>query len=100
MLATAGGQVVSGTGLAARELPGYAVTGRPASGLKTISGTVVAWAVAPVELVDPGTANIKVIGLVYDMLTAPSPPRQLLRAPRRTSRSSPRLLVGFSRLAR
>ena len=74
VLATAGGQVVSGTGLAARELPGYAVTGRPASGLKTISGTVVAWAVAPVELVDPGTANIKVMGLVYDMLTAPQPP--------------------------
>jgi signal transduction histidine kinase len=75
VLATAGGQVVSGTGLATRELPGYAVTGGPgpASGLKTVSGKVVAWAVAPVELVGPGTANARVVGLAYEELLAPQP---------------------------
>ena len=42
VLAAADGQVVSGTGPSTRELPGYAVTGQPVSGLKTISGTVIA----------------------------------------------------------
>jgi signal transduction histidine kinase len=74
VLATADGQVVSGTGLTERELPEYAVTGQLASGLTTISGSVIAWAVAPVELVDPGTANPRVIGLAYEELTAPQPP--------------------------
>ncbi len=73
MLATADGQVVSGTGLATRDLPGYAVTGHASSGQKTISGKVLAWAVAPVELVDPGTANTRVIGLAYEELLAPQP---------------------------
>ena len=73
VLATAGGQVVSGTGLATRELPGYAVTGRPASGLQAIGGKVVAWAVAPVELEDPGTANTRLIGLAYEELLPPPP---------------------------
>ncbi|HEY2313728.1 MAG TPA: sensor histidine kinase [Streptosporangiaceae bacterium] len=73
VLATADGQVVSGTGLATRELPRYAVTGHPASGLKTISGKVIAWAIAPVELVDPGTANTRLIGLAYVELLAPQP---------------------------
>jgi signal transduction histidine kinase len=74
VLAAADGQVVSGTGPSTRELPGYAVTGQPVSGLKTISGTVIAWAVAPVKLADPGTANTRVIGLAYEELTAPQPP--------------------------
>jgi signal transduction histidine kinase len=74
VLATADGQVVSGTGLATRELPGDAVTDHPASGLKTINGKVIAWAVAPVELVDPATAGTRVIGLAYEELLAPQPP--------------------------
>ena len=74
VLAAADGQVVSGTGPSTRELPGYAVTGQPVSGLKTISGTVIAWAVAPVKLADPGTPNTRVIGLAYEELTAPQPP--------------------------
>lgn len=73
-LATADGQVVSGTGLTLRELPGYAVATHPASGLRTIGGKVVAWAVAPVELVDPPTGNTNVIGLAYEALPAPQPP--------------------------
>jgi signal transduction histidine kinase len=78
VLATADGQVVSGTGLATRHLPGYAVTGQPgsapqASGLQTIGGKVVAWAVAPVELEDPGTRNTRLIGLVYEELLPPPP---------------------------
>ena len=77
VLATTGGQVVSGTGLATRELPGYAVTSHAASGLKTIGGKVVAWAVAPVELVEAMSgpaANTTVIGLAYEELLAPQPP--------------------------
>jgi signal transduction histidine kinase len=73
VLATTDGQVVSGTGLATRELPGYAITGLGGSGLTTIGGKVVAWAVAPVELEDPGTANTRVIGLAYEELLPPSP---------------------------
>jgi signal transduction histidine kinase len=71
VLATADGQVVSGTGLATRELPGYAVTGHPASGSKTINGKVLAWAVAPVELIDPATRDTRLIGLAYEELLAP-----------------------------
>jgi signal transduction histidine kinase len=73
VLATTDGQVVSGTGLAGRELPGYAITGLAGSGLQTIGGKVVAWAVAPVELEDPGTANTRVIGLAYEELLPPAP---------------------------